>query len=723
MKIVFVVLVVLALGSSQSWAFPYPMSRSAFTCKYYVEVNDKTPKWVLENPLLRFSDLPFGAIPFELIQESHLEPALRVTHEACKERVGKLIHNDEEPTFQNTIVAIEESFEPASMALHVLHHMVSSRSSPHIQKISKVWRSRFRKVSDSLSLNPTLFSRIEKLVLSKERLGLTPVQERLLLRTYNSMKAAGARLGPEVRKEIAKLELRISRLQLEFGNNYKESMFQTGLYMSDREALTGVPEELVNRAQELALKEGKSKGFTISLDTNTYIYFMTYLENRSVRKRLHNLFSQIATTGKTNNLKVALKIANLRQKVSLLRGFKSFADFQLKDRVEADPKVVRKFLEDLGQKYLAAAKKEMAELEAFAGHKIEPHDFYFYSQKLKKSLFQFDPKEVREYFQLENVVAGAMTVAKRLYNITGTLRPDLGNPKPRLDAFEFTDDHSGEHLALYYLDPLGRANKSQNPHNRNLQPTGIFFGDHRRPHVLNSLNESPPNPDTGVTLLSHNGVRTNFHEFGHGLQGMLTVGDYTSLLGTNVPRDVLELPSQFFERWAFQPEVLALYAKHHITGEPMPKHLVDGLYASERFQAGTNGLIQIRYALLDFAWHDGTVQLPKSVTDILAWESEVLAPWTVDNVYTRTISQRFTHAFESGYAAGYYVYKRAEVNAASAFRPFREYGLFNQEWAKKFRETILERGNQEDARELFRRFLGHDPDINDLLREEGLYEP
>lgn len=718
MKISAVFVVLAAFASTAAWAFPYPMARGAFICKYFVEVTDKTPKWVLENPLLRFSDLPFGAIPLELIEVRHLEPAFKVAFAESKKRVEAILANQEEPTFENTIEAMGKAFASADLALYVLSHFEAAHDTSEIQRISAFWTQKFQVLESSMSLNPDLLKRIATLKDRAASLPLAADQKRLLDLTYEGMVDNGAALSSDTRAQITEIESELTALSIRYRSNLATSARENALYLSDDTQLSGVPKPLIDHAKAAALKANLGDGYLISADINTYSAFSGVCDDPALRKQLYERFAKSATQGETNNLEVALKIAQLKSKLSHLRGFNNFAEFTLKDRLAKDPATVRGFLEVLAKQYLSAAKQEKAELEVFAGHKLAASDIRYYSEKYKAKNYTLDQETIRKYFRLEKVLQGAMNVAKSLYKISFNHRSDLSFDSPKTDVFEVTDDVTGEELGLLYVDPYRRVGKATSAHKRDLQPAGLFFGQNRRPHVMISLTLNDPGETP--SLLDPREVRTLFHEFGHALHSLLSQGRYTSLLGTRVARDLVELPSQIYERWAFEPEVLKTYARHHKTGKALPQKYLTALNASQNFQAGMNGLGQVRFALLDLTWHDGSRPLPTEADAILEWEKSLLSAWSLDDRYQNTVSQRFGHVFEGGYAAGYYSYKWSEVLAASAFRPFREHGLFNQEWAKRFRETILERGNQEEAAELFRRYLGKDPDPNDLLREEGL---
>jgi Zn-dependent oligopeptidase len=696
------------------------MSRSSFTCKYVVEIDQRTPKSILENPLLRSSDLPLDAIPLDIIKEGHFEEALSVTYKLAEQRVTAILNSTDEPTFQNTIEAIEFAFDPARLPLHMLAYFRSSNATPGINLIAKTWNGKFTTLSDRLSLSSALFARVERLHRNAAVLQLRPDQQRLLQVTFDSMKKEGAGLSSSARKKIAAISKELVTLRQLFQENFDASSRNRSVHVKDASRLNGVPDTYVARALEARQKAGLDTGYLITLDPTTYLTFMGYAEDRSLRKEIYIARSQIATEGQHNNLPVVLKIAKLRQTAAKIRGHESYAHDSLQNTLAKDPKVVRSFLESLAERYLSAAQKEFSEIEAYAGHKIQPYDQNFYSRKLKNERYSFDPMDLTPYFKVENVLEGAMQVAQKLYQIQGALLSNLKDSHYPLSVFRFDDQKAGEFVSLFYLDAHMRPGKSPGAHCRTLLPAGVCGAEVKRPQVLNSLTEPPADPTTGLSLLAPSGVRTLFHEFGHALHAMLTQGTYSSLLGTNVSRDFVELPSQILERWAFQPEVLALYAKHHETGEPIPLHLIQAMQESSKFQVATAGLAQVRYALLDLTWHDGTRALPKDPSEIASWESELLGPWQLVSTYGSSLSQSFSHIFAGGYAAGYYSYKWSEVLAASAFAPFLKHGLFNQEWADRFRRTILERGNQEDPAKLYRDYLGHDADPTDLLREEGI---
>jgi peptidyl-dipeptidase Dcp len=692
----------------------------AFGCRYFVQVNANTPAWILENAFLKESEHFLQAIDFERMTEKTLKSALSRAYVAVRARIQLILRDADTPTFANTIEAIEFAFEPIEVASAVLSHLAEVRSTPTIETLQSEWSERLSLLSDELYLNPKLLARVETVERNSSHLSST--QNRLVQLVADQMRGNGAGLPEEVRAQIATLSARLSVLGTTFENNLKAEKATANIYISDLERLRGVPQEYVDAARSEAQAAGFDSGYLVHFRGQLYAKILSFAEDATLRKEIYDLRSSLAETGPNDNRPLVLEIAHTRQLIARLRGYQSHAHYVLRNRMVKDPKKAREFLIGLGQKYKAQALVEQKELRNFAGTAIQPQDLAYYLRKLKEVRYNFDAEQLRPYFELGRVLRGAFGVAEKLFGVRFITRNDIPVWHPSVSVYEVIDTQTeGRVLGLFYFDPHPRSDKGGGAFENKIRNGGTFFTSTREPHVVNVLNLSMPDSKTGQALLSFDEVTTVFHELGHALHDLLGVGRYSSLMGTSVAWDFVELPSQIFERWAIQPEVLATYALHHQTGEPLPPSLYEGLIESQNFRSGGNGLGQVRLAFLDLLWHDGSVPLPETTEQIADWEETVLKDLFLTQKKRPGIqSATFSHIFSGGYSSGYYSYKWSDVLASSAFQPFLRDGVFHPEWASRFRSFILEKGGHEDPDVLFERFLGHGPDPDDLLREEGL---
>lgn len=672
-----------------------------------------------ENPLLLNSKHPFEAIPFDTVAFEHLKPALEDGLEKTMRRADEICHNPDPATFENTVLALAEVSEPLEMAHTLLEHWANVNTSPELEEVEREFNQRYSEFATQLSLDPNLLSRLTELHQKKETLGLDPEQLRLLDQTYRSYLRRGAHLDDAAKARLVKINARLSVLSTDFRVNVVNATKEYQLFVAQESDLTGLPERVKADAKEKAIAQGKPDQWLFTLDAPSYLPFLDYAENRALREKIWRAKTQVATSGAYDNRPLLLEVVKLRQERAKIVGYSNYAAYQVEDRMAKTPERIETFLRRLGDSYRNAAKIELEELTAFAGQEIKPWDLSFYSEKLKEQKFSFNEEELRPYFELNNVLKGAFYAAERLYGIQFRKRTDIPTWDPDVQTFEVVDSR-GEHLALFYLDPHPRpGRKRPGAYMNDLKGGGLSKGVYRRPHVINVANLAR-GANGQPSLLGLDEVRTIFHELGHGLHSMLSRVRLRALFGTNVAWDFVELPSQFFENFALQPEVLDVYAHHYETGKRVPAELIERVKAAKNFQIGMLGLGQIRYSMLDLAWHTVGAESVHTVEQVREFENQTIEPYRLLPDSGGLISTAFAHIFSGGYAAGYYSYRWASVLEVDAFSVFEAEGIFNPATAQRFLQNILERGDVEDAEVLYRRFRGGDPDPDALLRSEGL---
>jgi len=669
--------------------------------------------------LLESSSLEFGALPYDKFEDAHFNPALRLGLLRTQTRINALKQDTRPPTFENTIEAIEAAFEPVEQAYQVFNSYLSLRSSPELEQIAEKIKPRISRLSNSINLDSAIFARVESIYNQREKLNLSTEQKALLEITRRNFVRNGAKLGPVEKARVDAIDEKLSVLGERFRKNVLAVTKSFKLVITDAKDVAGLPQSALDAAEETGTNLGHPGAWVFTLDQSSFGAFMKYAENTLLREQMWRAFSARAATGNHDNRPILLEIAKLREERAHLLGYQTHAHFILEPRMAGNPKTVEDFLGRLASVYKPAAEKDVEELRVFAGHELMPWDVAYYSEKLRSQRYNYNEEEVRPYLSLDQVVKGAFYVAEKLYGITFRPRTDLPTWDPNVRAFEVRDKN-GDFLSLFYLDPFPRRGaKRIGAWMTTMQDAGLFDGKLQRPHVINVGNLTPPVKGE-PSLLPPREVITVFHELGHGLHGMLTRVGYRSLSGTSVSWDFVELPSQLNENWAFEPEVLDIYAHHYKTGERIPKELVEKMRKAMDFQAGFSGLVNVRASMLDLAWHARDLSSVKTIDDVRAWEEQAITQYHVLPAPGALASTSFAHIFAGGYSAGYYSYKWADVLAADAYSVFQKEGIFNPKVADRFRTEVLEKGGTEEAAELYRRFKGSDPDPDALLKKEGL---
>jgi peptidyl-dipeptidase Dcp len=669
------------------------------------------------NPLLQ----DFNTAPFSKIETEHYKPAIKKGIEIAKAEIYAIVNNTDAPTFENTTVALDFSGDKLSRITSIFFNLNSAETNDEIQKIAQEvspWLSEF---SNDITLNEELFKRVKSVFDDKENLELTPEQKTLLDKQYKGFARNGANLNDADKTKLREIDAKLSKLSLQFGENVLAETNAFEMHITNEEDVAGLPESVKEAANQQA-KEQDKEGYIFTLQYPSYIPFLTYADNRELRKEMAIAAGKKAfQDNKFNNEKNVLEIVNLRQQRANLLRYKTHAHFVLEERMAISPEKVIEFSNNLLTKAKPAAKKEFENLEKFAKNldgidQLQKWDGAYYSEKLKKELFDLDQEILKPYFKLENVIDGVFEIANRLYELNFEEVSNIDKYHEDVKTYNVTDNE-GNFISVFYADYHPRKGKRNGAWMTSYKSQYIKNGVNERPHVSIVCNFTKPTA-TKPSLLTFNEVTTLFHEFGHALHGMLANTTYNSLSGTSVSWDFVELPSQIFENWCYEKEALELFAKHYETGEIIPMKYVEKIKESASFHEGMQTLRQLSFGLLDMKWHS---ENPSAIKSIKEFENDAfgdtkLYPDVLDNA----MSTAFSHIFQGGYSAGYYSYKWAEVLDADAFEYFLEKGIFNKEVATKFKENILSKGGTEKPMELYKRFRGKEPKPDALLKRAGL---
>jgi len=679
----------------------------------------------MENPLLVESPLPYGAPQFDKIKSEHYLPALKQGIAEAKADVDAIVANEEEPTFENTILALEQSGRTLDRVTSIFYNLHEANTNDELDAIAEEAAPLMTECSMYISLNEGLFSKIKAVYEKRDSLNLDSEQMKLLCDTYKSYARNGANLSPEDKEIYAKYSEELSLVQLQFSKNSLAATNAYFLNITDESQLVGLP-EFVREMGASAAEEKGVEGWVYDLTQPSYIPFMTYSENRDLRKDLYIHYNSKAIGGEFNNIENVKRIAELRLKIANILGYETFADYAIENRMAKSKENVQNFINELLVPSVPAAKKDVAEIYAYAvenGYddtELRPWDWAYWNEKYKDAHFDLNDEMLKPYFQLENCIDAVLGLATKLYGIQFEERPDIPGYHKDVKVFDVKDEN-GKHLALFYADFFPRASKRGGAWMTEFRGQRIIDGVEERPFVSIVTNFTKPTANT-PSLITHDELTTFLHEFGHALHGMLAEGRYGSQTGTNVTRDFVELPSQIMENWAYEPEYLNTFAKHYQTGEVIPQDLIDKIVASKNYLAAYSQVRQLQFGILDMSWY--TLKEIPSDIDPIAFEKAALEPSKV--IYSDpecAISTTFGHIFTGGYAAGYYSYKWAEVLEADAFSLFAEKGIFNKEVAASFRENILSKGSSQEEDVLYRNFRGHDPKPQALLEKLGIVEP
>tara|TARA_B110000879_G_scaffold39841_1_gene55936 strand:- start:816 stop:2843 length:2028 start_codon:yes stop_codon:yes gene_type:complete len=669
------------------------------------------------NPLL----VPFDLAPFSKVKNEHFSPAFKILIKEAKEEIEAIANNTAAPTFENTIEAMEFSGNQLDRVSSLFFNLNSAETNDEIQEIAQEVSPLLTEFGNDVTLNPVLFQRVKALYDTLADLDLTPEQTTLLENSYKGFSRNGANLNEVDKKTLREIDTKLSKLKLTYGENLLAETNGYELHLTTERDLAGLPDGVKEAAAQTAKLQG-TEGWVFTLHHPSYGPFMKYADDRELRMKMAIAFGARGFQENSfSNKEITLQITKLRHQRANLLGYTTHSHFVLEERMATSPEKVNQFLGEMLEKAKPFAQKEFDELAQFAKDldgitEFQKWDSSYYAEKLKKKLFNLDDEQLKPYFKLENVIEGAFTVANKLFGLTFKKVSNIDKYHQEVETYEVYD--AKENLvSIFYGDYFPREGKRNGAWMTSFKSQQNKDGKNERPHISNVCNFTKPT-DTKPSLLTFDEVTTLFHEFGHGLHGMLANTTYPSLSGTSVYWDFVELPSQILENWCYEKECLDLFAKHYETGETIPMEFVEKIKESANFMEGLATLRQVSFGLLDMSWHGID---PSDITDVKAHERETFdkTAFTPD-VAENCMSVAFSHIFNGGYSSGYYSYKWAEVLDADAFAFFKEQGIFNPVIGASFALNILSKGGTEHPMKLYKRFRGQEPNPDALLERAGL---
>ena len=674
-----------------------------------------------DNPFLSAYDTPYEIPPFDKISYEHYLPALEAGIAQKQAQIDSIVANPDEATFENTIMPLERSGEILDKVAMVFFALDESNSSPEMVEIAEQFYPRYSQCGDEMTMNDALFQRIKHVYDNRE--GLDPDQKLAVENYYKDFTRNGALLDAQKKEELKAVNTELANLYLTFNKNLLAATNAFEIVVEDSTRLAGLSQSSIDQAADEAKNRGKN-GWVFTLHAPSRLPLLQFAQDRALREEMYKGYTSLASDGEYNNLPVINKILQARTKKAALLGFENFGAYMTDNVMAKTVKNAEDLLMQIWRPAVSRVHQEVAEMQALAdkegaGIKIEPWDYYYYAEKVRKDKYDLDENEVRQYFALDSVRNGIFTMAEKLYGVKFTEMPDAPKYYPEVTVYDVTDAGSGEHIAVFMTDYFPRDSKRQGAWMSEFKGSWLKEDDtSSRPVIYNVGNFSRPSGDVPA-LLTIDEVETMFHEFGHGLHGMLSKARLKSQAGTNVDRDFVELPSQIHEHWAFEPELLKIYAHNWKTGEVIPDALVKKLEASSTHNQGFTTAELVGAALLDLQY--GKLNTTGDV-DVAAFEKKVAEELGMPAELTfRYRSPYFKHIFGSdGYASGYYTYLWAEVLDSDGFELFKEKGIFDPETAKAFKENVLEMGGSADPMELYVKFRGHEPSVDALLRNRGL---
>ena len=675
-----------------------------------------------KNPFYSEYDTPHQTVPFNKIKVEHYEPAIMEGIKQHAAEVEAIVNNPEEPTFENTIVALEYAGSLLDRVVTVFFTLNHAETSDEMQELAQKLSPVLTEHSNNISLNEKLFARIKAVYETVDRSTLTIEQQRLLQNSYDGFARSGANLNEEDKAKYRELTTELGQATLAFGQNTLKATNSYALNVTDSTRLAGLPESALEAAAQTAKEKGQ-EGWTFTLHAPSYSPLMMYCEDRDLRHELYMAYNtQCVQDNEFNNEELVKKIVNLRLAIAQLLGYESHADYVLENRMAENAGNVNNLLDQLLVAYLPAAKKEVKAVQEIAARtegkdfELMPWDWAFYSEKLRVEKYSLNDEMVRPYFKLENVTNGVFGLATRLYGITFVENKDIPVYHPDVKAYDVLDK-DGAYLAVLYTDFFPRAGKQSGAWMTSFKEQYVKDGVDSRPHVTITMNFTKPT-ESKPALLTQDEVETFLHEFGHALHGMFSATTYPSMGGTSVYRDFVELPSQLMENFLPKKEFLATFAYHYETGELIPDELVERIVRAQNYNAAYLCIRQLSLGILDMAWYSRTTPFEGDVIayEQEAWKSTQLLP----SAQGTNMTTHFGHIMSGGYSAGYYSYKWSEMLDADAFSLFEEKGIFSEEVATSFRENILSKGGSEHPKELYRRFRGQDATIDALMKRDGI---
>lgn len=680
-----------------------------------------------ENPLLAEWNTPFEVPPFDKIQNSHFKPAILEGIKDHQKDIQAIVDSKEQPTFENVIVAIDNSGETLSKVTTVLYNLTSANTNDELQKLSQEMAPALSEHNDNIYLNDALFQKVKAVynqyqITKLETLKLSAEQQMLLDETYKRFVRSGANLSAENKDKLKKLNSELSVLSLKYGDNLLNETNNYELVIDKKENLAGLPAELIEAAAEEAKAKNKEGKYVFTLSNSSVMPFLQYADNRELRKTIWNAYQVRGNQNNGNDNKDnVLKIANLRMQKAQLLGYKNHAEYVLEESMAKNPEAVNTLLMKLWAPAVNKAKQEATDIHALMrkegiNEDVAPADWRYYAEKIRKERYNLDEQELKPYLSLENVRKGIFDVTNKLWGLTYKELTNVPKYHADVTVWEVFDSNK-KTLGLLYMDMHPRESKRGGAWMTSYRDQQMENGKRKMPVISIVCNFTKPTATT-PSLLTFDETTTFFHEFGHALHGLLSNVNYRSLAGTNVPRDFVELPSQIMENWAAEPEVLKMYAKHYKTGEIIPDALIEKMKKAGTFDQGFATTEYLAASFLDMKYHTATEEIKDDVNtfEINAMKEAGL----IDAIIPRYRSTYFSHIFAGGYSAGYYSYIWSAVLDTDAFEAFKTAGLFNSEKALMFRKYVLEKGGTEDPAELYRKFRGADPKIEPLLKKRGL---
>ncbi len=668
------------------------------------------------NPFMQEWDTPYGVPPFADIENGHYMPAIKKAILEMRAEIAAIAENPDEPTFENTIEAMEAGGKLISKVARTFGNITGTETNDELRTLETQIYPMLTRESDAITMNDTLWQRVKTVYEQKDSLGLDEQQARLLELTHRQFVRSGAALSPEVKAAISEINAELSGLTTRFAQNLLAATKGFTLELTEESEVAGLSDDFKG-----AIWNEEKGAWVVGLNRSSYETFMVQSLNRDLRKKLFDGYRLRASEGDIDNGPTAIKVAQLRARAAELKGYKSHAHYQLETRMAKTPQAAEDFLLRVWRPGLKKAKQERADMQAMIGDEFtfEGQDWWHYAEKIRKERYDLDENATKPYFKLENVRAGAFEMANRLFGVTFE-EVDVEGWNPVVVSFD-VKDADGNHLGLFMTDMYARDSKRGGAWMSSYRSTSNIGGESIRPLITNNLNLPTP-PKGDPTLMRFSDVETLFHEFGHGLHGLMTRVNYPTFAGTSGgPRDYTEFPAQILEHWTGEPEMLAIYARHYESGEVIPAELVESMRVAGNHNNGFGTTEYIAASLLDLRWHMLTSEEAAQVTDARAFEQEVLKGYgLIPEIEPRYRSQYFSHIFAGGYSAGYYAYLWSEILDADGFAAFKQAeDIFDPETAARLKKWVYESGGLREADELYRNFRGQDPSIEPLLEGRG----
>jgi peptidyl-dipeptidase Dcp len=674
----------------------------------------------MTNPLLQTWQTPHRFPPFQQIKTEHYIPAFEQGFKQQQQEVDAIVANPNPITFQNCIEDLERSGSLLKKIAPVLGVLTHADTNDALKKIQSTLAPRIAAHNSAIYSNQALFKKVKSLTENMPD-GLSKEQQQLLSQIYKRMVRSGAGLNETDANRVSKLDKTLASLQTQFGHNVLSDTNNFELILSNTTELDGLPDSVISAAKDEAASRGYPESYVFSISRSSVTPFLAFSTQRELREKMWNAYTHCANNDNdANNQNVAVEIATLRAERAALLGYRTHAEFTLDEQMASTSNNVRNLLDRLWKPTQVRVKQEIESLQSRiqaegSNFKLKPWDWWYYTEKIRQDEYDLDLEEIKPYFELHRVRQGAFDVAKQLYGINFTEITNFPSYHPDVDTFEVREA-DGSLIGIFCTDYYLRPSKKTGAWMNALRVQQLFDGE-QYPIILNTCNF----PKASPCLLGPDEVRTLFHEFGHGLHGLLSRVNYASLSGTAVKRDFVELPSQIMEHWAVEPEVLKQYALHYETGEPIPLELIDKILATQTFNQGFATTEYLAASYLDLEWHDQTVNDQISASEV---EAKAMADIKlVPEISPRYRSSYFQHIFSGGYSAGYYAYIWAEVLDTDAYEEFKMNGIFDKKTAQSFRQNILQKGGSEEPMTLYRNFTGREPKIDPLMKSRGLLEP